>query len=110
MKTLSIQNCLAIMVTVGFFSIIGAWMYYPPQGDGASLAVLNTLTGMMGTSFAGVITYFFGSSSGSKAKDDTIAQMKTAPPSTDTTVTTTTPPTVTTTTTPVDPHAPPVAP
>lgn len=94
------------MVTAGFFAIIGAWMYYPPQGDGASLAVLNTLTGMMGTSFAGVITYFFGSSSGSKAKDDTIAQMKTAS-STDTTVTTTTPPTVTTTT---EPHAPPAAP
>lgn len=106
----SIQNCLAIMVTLGFFAIIGAWMYQPPQGDGASIAVLNTLTGMMGTAFAGVVSYFFGSSSGSKEKDDTIKNMKTNQNSTDTTVTTTTPPTTTVTTAPADPHAPPAAP
>lgn len=118
----SIQNCLAIMVTVGFFTIIVGWMYYPPKGDGASLAVLNTLTGMMGAAFLAIITYFFGSSSGSKDKDDTIRQMKTGTGSgtTDTTVTTTTPPTVTTTTTPeprpapaaaiVETHTPPSSP
>lgn len=118
----SIQNCLAILVTMGFFAVIAAWMYYPPKGDGAALAVLNTLTGMMGTAFAGVMGYFFGSSSGSKDKDDTIKAMKTGTGNgaTDTTVTTTTPPTVTTTTTPeprpapapatVETHTPPSSP
>jgi len=96
----SIQNCLAIMVSLGFFAIIIGWMYQPPQGDPATLAVLNTLTGMMGSAFLAIITYFFGSSSGSREKDDTIKQMKTGPASTDTTVTTTTPPTTVTTTTP----------
>lgn len=76
----TIQNCLAIMVTIGFFAIIAAWMYKPPQGDGASIAVLNTLTGMMGAAFGGIITYFFGSSSGSREKDDTIKAMKTIVP------------------------------
>jgi len=74
-SALSIQNCLAIMVTLGFFGIIVGWMYQPPQGDGASIAVLNTLTGMMGAAFTGIITYFFGSSSGSHEKDETIKQM-----------------------------------
>ena len=96
----SIQNCLAITVTLGFFAIVAGWMYQPPQGDPATLAVLNTLTGMMGAAYGSVITYFFGSSSGSREKDDTIKQMKTGSASTDTTVTTTTPPTTVTTTTP----------
>lgn len=98
----SIQNCLAIMVTIGFFGIVVGWMYQPPQGDGASIAVLNTLTGMMGSAFLGVITYFFGSSSGSREKDDTIKNLKTGigGSGSDTTVITTTPPTTTTTITP----------
>lgn len=95
----SIVNCLAIIITLGFFAMIAGWMLHPPQGDGASIAVLNTLTGIMGGAFTGVVSYFFGSSSGSKEKDDTIKSMKAAP-SSDTTVTTTTPPTVTTTTKP----------
>lgn len=73
----SVQNCLAITVTLGFFTIIGVWMFYPPKGDGVALAVLNTLTGTMGGAFISVISYFFGSSSGSKDKDETIKQMKT---------------------------------
>ena len=94
----SIQNFLAIVVSLGFFAIIAGWMFRPPQGDGGSIAVLNTLTGMMGAAFGAIITYFFGSSSGSREKDDTIKEMKTnGPASTDTVVTTTTPPTTTTT-------------
>lgn len=105
----SIQNTLAILITIGFFGVFGAWMYLPPHAENVgALATLNQLTGAIVVAFAGIVSYFFGSSSGSKEKDDTIKNMKTSQNSTDTTVTTTTPPTVTTTTEPA--HTPPAAP
>lgn len=75
---MNILNMLAVIIVLGFFAVIGAWMYYPPAGDNTTaLATLNQLTGALTLAFGGIISYFFGSSTGSKAKDDVINQMAT---------------------------------
>lgn len=57
---------LAIGVTLGFFGILGAMLYgiLPEKGSEPLLIML----GALGTSFTGVIQYYFGSSAGSKEK------------------------------------------
>jgi dolichol kinase len=42
--------------------------------------LVDTLLGVLGTAFAGVVGYFFGSNSSSKVKDATIASMTTKAP------------------------------
>lgn len=61
---------LAITMTLGFFGLL-AWLigHEPPAG---SRDVLNILLGSFGTGWAGAMSYYFGSSSGSAAKDSTI--------------------------------------
>lgn len=59
---------LAFGITIGFFGIL-AWMFIhgmPATGSEAMLIMLGALQ----TSYTGVIAYYFGSSAGSKAKND----------------------------------------
>src|SRR5262245_50147130 len=67
-----IENILALTVTLGFFGVVGAVMYWPP---GAENATLQQLIGALTLAFGGVISYFFGSSTSSKQKDETITRM-----------------------------------
>lgn len=63
---------LAASITVGFFGIL-FWMFIygvPKNGNEALLLMLGALQ----TAFTGVIAYYFGSSAGSKAKNDLLAQ------------------------------------
>lgn len=83
LQKLDTATALALVITFAFILVIFGWMFFPPKAaDAGSLAVLNTLTGVLGTAFVGVVQFFFGSSKGSKDKDDTISQMALASPPT----------------------------
>lgn len=63
---------LAAGITLGFFGCL-FWMFVygvPKNGNEALLLMLGALQ----TAFTGVIAYYFGSSSGSKAKDELLAK------------------------------------
>jgi hypothetical protein len=65
---------LAGLITAGYF---GALFYMLRNGlpqHGGSEAMLVML-GTLGTAWGGVVAYYFGSSAGSKAKDETMRRM-----------------------------------
>lgn len=65
---------LAGLITVGYF---GALFYMLRNGlpqHGGSEAMLVML-GTLGTAWGGVVAYYFGSSAGSKAKDEAMSRM-----------------------------------
>lgn len=64
---------LAYGITLGFFGILAYMMKcdIPP----ANKTELDLILGSLGTAWIAVVSYYFGSSSGSRAKDDTIGNM-----------------------------------
>ena len=69
------QKLLAFIILGAFILVILIWLFHPPQADPGSAAVLNTLVGALVGMAGMVVTYYFGSSSGSKAKDDKMADI-----------------------------------
>jgi membrane-bound ClpP family serine protease len=69
-----IPRVLAILITVGFFGILAYMLLngMPKSGTEALLMML----GALGTAWTGVINFYYGSSAGSKAKTDAMANMK----------------------------------
>ena len=63
---------LAVLLTVGFFGLLG-WMMVksPPEG---SRDLLNIMLGSLGTAWVGMTTYYYGSSAGSARKDELLAR------------------------------------
>ena len=63
---------LVVAVTFGFFGALFIVFRYPIQKD--SQSIVFSMIGMLGTAWIAIITYFFGSSAGSAAKQEIIAK------------------------------------
>jgi len=65
---------IGYLIMGGFFSLlIGLMVFDVPEKNSQ---VLNVMLGALGTMATAVANYYFGSSSGSKSKDEKIAQMR----------------------------------
>jgi hypothetical protein len=64
---------LGMTITLGFFSVlVYMMMHHIPQEDRDTL---NIMLGSLGTAWIAVVSYYFGSSAGSRAKDTTIDKL-----------------------------------
>jgi hypothetical protein len=65
-----IPSVMAVGVTIGFFGILFGLMYgkidHAPQ--------IDIMLGSLGTAWTGIISFYFGSSAGSQAKDQLLHQ------------------------------------
>lgn len=77
MRRVIIENVLALIVVVGFFAVLATLIFYAPTQsmDQGTAAIVNQLTGALIATFVSVVSYFFGSSTSSKQKDETISAM-----------------------------------
>lgn len=73
-----IPGFLAIAVTLGFFGILAGMMTGWLKTSGNSDALLVML-GALGTAWTAIVTFYFGSSASSKAKDATLAEIAKQP-------------------------------
>jgi hypothetical protein len=73
-----VAAALAAVVTIGFFTVL--WFLMQPRVDAKTaipadiLPVLQTLLGVLGTAWVSIISYYFGSSVGSKEKSQLLAE------------------------------------
>ena len=65
---------LGILVTIGFFGLLTAMFFWTPPVESES--ALQIMLGALGASYLSVVTYYFGSSAGSKQKTDMFGQME----------------------------------
>lgn len=65
------QQVIAYTLVASFVLVIFVWMVWPPKAiDQSVMTVVNMLLGALVAKFTTVIDFFFGSSQGSKDKDD----------------------------------------
>jgi hypothetical protein len=67
-----VQGALAFAVTLGFF--VDLYMLMTLQTGGGMRDALLIMVGALGAGFTSVLNYYFGSSSGSQAKDQLLAK------------------------------------
>lgn len=66
-----LPSILAVVVTLGFFIMLGIVVFHTEPAGNEQF--LNILFGILAAKFASVIDYHFGSSSGSAAKTQILA-------------------------------------
>ena len=64
---------LTYIITVGFFGVLGAMFYWPEVKESAPLMIM---LGSLGTAWTGACAYWFGTTNGSQAKNDLLANSK----------------------------------
>lgn len=68
------RNVMAFLVTITFVSMIGLFVFV--KIDMSVKEILILLMGSLATQFADIVRFYFGSSAGSKKKDDIIRSQK----------------------------------
>lgn len=72
---------LAMVVTISFVGVLAALLLVPPQSTDEGIRnILNIMLGVLGAALGQVISYYFGSSSGSRAKDEALVAAATGFP------------------------------
>ena len=69
-----IPPVMAVGVTIGFFGILAGLMY----GQIQHAPQIDIMLGSLGTAWTGIISFYFGSSAGSQAKDQLLHQSEPA--------------------------------
>lgn len=63
---------LAVLLTIGFFGVLSVMFFKGIPKDVAGSEAMTMMVGSLGTAWIMAMTYFFGSTSSSKTKDETI--------------------------------------
>lgn len=66
---------LGLVIVIAFIALIGGLMFHPISMEATQTQLLNTFLGMLATMAAGVVAFYFGSSSSDKSKNDTISTL-----------------------------------
>ncbi len=69
------QQSIAFVIIGSTIVIILIWLFRPPTGTEGAMAVLNNLMGALLAAFGMVVAFYFGSSKGSKDKDEANTKM-----------------------------------
>ncbi len=69
------QTLLAFIIIVAFVTMIAALMVLPVPAETSSIQLINTFMGLLAGMAASVVSYYFGSSTTSKTKDETIQRL-----------------------------------
>ena len=76
MKDMTLHPVIGLVVVVAFIAAVFCLMLVPMKPGESVSGLVNTFLGLLGGMAGMVVSYYFGSSSSSRAKDATIAAMK----------------------------------
>lgn len=78
------RNIIGGTVIIAFVVTVQCLIWFPPKADAAMLQALVQMIGSLGTLAGTIVGFYFGSSQGSREKDETIKQIASpTPPSAD---------------------------
>ena len=71
----TMQNILAFVIVGSFIGMMVFWNIIPPPDNPNVLGMMQVLLGLLGAAATAVTAYYFGSSTSSKEKDNTIGDI-----------------------------------